>query len=170
MILATFDPSGRTGVAWGSVDSGAPSATTYRLPDDSHSHALSVLRQSAVGLFRHYGVTHVCVEAPLLKINRQCSAASLYFQVSVTAVILEAAASCTIPDSRIELVPVERWRKSFLGGNGRFSTEDAKAGALARCRLLGWPVVDHNSAEAAGMWFWKMATTNPRWRPTRLAA
>jgi hypothetical protein len=88
----------------------------------------------------------------------------------VTAVILEAAASCKIPDSRLELVPVERWRKSFLGGTGFFSTEDAKIGALNRCHLLGWPVIDHNAAEACGLFFHAMARRSPKWRPTRAAA
>jgi hypothetical protein len=56
-----------------------------------------------------------------------------------------------------QTVRISTWRKHFLG-NGRLPTKEAKAAALARCRVLGWDAPDHNAAEAAGIWDWAGAT------------
>ena len=104
----------------------------------------------------------LAIEAPMRQINSAHSAESLIVLVSLHAVAREAAraagvAKCDLPDCKT-------WRKAFLGRSD-LSTADAKAAAIQRCKILGWPVEDHNVAEACGLWFHAMALKYPRWRP-----
>src|SRR6202790_5370466 len=62
---------------------------------------------------------------------------------------------------RLEIAPISTWRKHFLG-RGNAPGVLAKEMALERCALLGWggwgAGIDHNAAEAAGIWDWAGAT------------
>ena len=59
-------------------------------------------------------------------------------------------------------VPVATWRLYFLGA-GNLKGNIAKARAVDLCARLGWGNdIDHNAAEAAGMWLWACAKIAPR--------
>lgn len=59
-------------------------------------------------------------------------------------------------------VPVATWRLYFLG-SGKLKKAEAKARAVDTCARLGWGRdLDHNAAEAAGMWLWGCARIAPR--------
>jgi len=58
---------------------------------------------------------------------------------------------------RLEIAPISTWRKHFIG-KGNAPGVHAKVMAMDRCHLLGWFPIDHNSAEAAGIWDWAGAT------------
>ena len=63
---------------------------------------------------------------------------------------------------KITEVPVATWRVYALG-SGKLKKDVAKARAVALCARLGWGEgIDHNAAEAAGMWLWACAKVAPR--------
>ena len=63
---------------------------------------------------------------------------------------------------KITEVPVATWRLYALG-SGHLKKDVAKARAVALCARLGWGEgIDHNAAEAAGMWLWACAKVAPR--------
>ena len=58
-------------------------------------------------------------------------------------------------------VPVATWRLYFLG-SGKLKRDIAKARAVETCARLGWGEgINHNAAEAAGMWLWACAKVAP---------
>jgi hypothetical protein len=68
-------------------------------------------------------------------------------------------------DVRTVEVSVATWRLYFLGA-GNLKGADAKARAVALCARLGWgDDLDHNAAEAAGLWLWGCAQVAPRLVP-----
>lgn len=154
MLLALDISIEGTGVAWGK--SGArPQSTVWKLPAGKAqlTRALGCLRQSVFDLSRHIGTRTVVLEAWMQRIDRKHGAYTHYCLTSLQAVAREAGASA---GAAVELVDVATWRKHFLG-RGDLSTDDAKAGAIARCRQLNYPFADHNAAEACGMWDWGIA-------------
>lgn len=54
---------------------------------------------------------------------------------------------------RLELAPINTWKKHFLG-TAKLKRAEAKRAAVERCRLLGWDAGDDNQADAAGIWDW----------------
>jgi len=65
-------------------------------------------------------------------------------------------------DVKVIEVAVATWRVYFLG-SGKLKKAVAKARAVDTCALLGWGRdLDHNAAEAAGMWLWACAKIAPR--------
>lgn len=65
-------------------------------------------------------------------------------------------------DVKVIEVAVATWRVYFLG-SARLKKDDAKSRAVALCGRLGWGEgIDHNAAEAGGMWLWACAKVAPR--------
>src|SRR5690606_34904388 len=62
---------------------------------------------------------------------------------------------------RFERGHVQQVRRHFLG-QGRPS--NPKRAVMDRCRLLGWPVADHNCADAAALWCWAKSTYDKSFR------
>jgi crossover junction endodeoxyribonuclease RuvC len=51
----------------------------------------------------------------------------------------------------IERHKVADVRGFFINRRG-LKTDDAKVAVMRRCRKLGWPVIDHNAADACALW------------------
>ena len=53
-------------------------------------------------------------------------------------------------------------RAHFIGARNT-KRVDAKRETIARCRMLGWPAVDDNAADALAAWSYTCALIDPRW-------
>ena len=65
--------------------------------------------------------------------------------------------------------PVQAWRAGVLG-NGRMKGPVAKARMVEMCKRLKWPAIDHNAAEACGIWIWACGEIKMRRMLSGLAA
>jgi hypothetical protein len=68
--------------------------------------------------------------------------------------IAKAAGTTVVP------AHIATWRKHILG-RGNLSGDDAKRAMMTLCRQLNWPAVDHNAAEAGGIWLWACGFRRP---------
>jgi crossover junction endodeoxyribonuclease RuvC len=66
-------------------------------------------------------------------------------------------------DTRIQVreATVSNVRAFFLGTN-RIKRDEAKVATKRRCRELGWPVTDDNSADALALWAYMVNIVSPQ--------
>lgn len=165
-MLLALDISLTTGWAFGGPTDPAPTGGVWRFQEGKHNfpRALVSMRQSVLRVLCNPGITHMVVEAPMLKIDRWHSAYSLYMLVSLGAVAREVAQErgvpLTDPASNV-------WRKA-VHGHGNLSTDDAKRAAETRCKQLGWSFVDDNEAEAKCIWYHTATQLWPKWPPAKV--
>jgi hypothetical protein len=58
-------------------------------------------------------------------------------------------------------VSVGAIRGHFIGDRGLYR-DAAKRAVMAKCQQLGWPVTDHNAADAAACWSYAAAIIDPK--------
>jgi Holliday junction resolvasome RuvABC endonuclease subunit len=90
---------------------------------------------------------HVVMEAPL-PAQGQASTMVAMQQFGLAAM---AEASCWRNDVRLHQIAASTVRKAVMG-TGRFKAGTAKAEVMRFCVAQGWPVPDHNSADACLTW------------------
>lgn len=156
-----LDPSTTAfGVACGGERDGSPRAFTWKLggaEDHVFDRTLSVAFGSAYELFLACKATDAFIEAPIIVSDR--SAHTMMALVQLAGAVRAAAARAGV---RTHMVASSTVRKFFCG-HGR--PENPKCAVQERCKLLGWPVSDDNSADAAATWAYGMAKVCPRWAP-----
>lgn len=163
-MLACFDLSSTTGVAWGTAQHRAPVPEVWNLPKGDLDRTLCMLRQQAMQHFQVTKTTHVAIELSMERTSREHSTFSLIFLKSLEAVVREAAARHGLA-APIGLVRPETWRKAFLG-KGTMERADAKRAAKRRCEQLGWDYLgSEDAAEACGLWYYSAGHLWPKWRP-----
>lgn len=164
-MILSLDISLTTGWAVGGEKDMQPGSGVWRFPEGPHNlaRALVSMRQSVMRVLCDPKMTHMVVEAPLLKIDREHSAYSLYMLVSLGAVAREVAQERGIP---VTDPSSNEWRKAVFG-KGNYTTVEAKRAAEGRCKQLKWTFADHNEAEAKCIWYYEATRRWPRWSPTR---
>jgi hypothetical protein len=100
----------------------------------------------------------IAIEAPVPKFDKS-------LQNGMRGVVLGLACCKSVQVLEVE---VQTWRKYALGF-GNLKGVVAKAQCVELCGRLGWKVpttkrgnVDHNAAEAAGIWLWACAQVEPK--------
>ena len=153
MQILALDVASRMGVAAGAPGE-RPRLSAVNLSREFDSHAdifCRALRWVTLRLSEE-PPDLVVLEQPLLKHD-----SSMLF--GLRGVMF--AAVCHHGIKWLEVSP-PTWRKYFVG-KGHLKGPEAKARAVALCARLGWgDALDHNAAEAAGMWLWGCAQVAPR--------
>ncbi len=153
-VILALDPGKRTGVALGvpgarPVLSVVNFARTHDGPEDIFACTLETDKP-----------TLLAIEAPIPPSQKAglTNFDTTLIAIGLSAIFRGAARERSIP---IKLAPIGSWRKYVLGC-GNLKGADAKAGMVRLCRGLGWGDVDHNAAEAAGIWLYACALTAPK--------
>lgn len=152
MRVLALDPATITGVADG-IAGGTPVLSTVHLrksPDDDFQDIMCRAAAWMIGRLEARDMPRVVVlETPVPPL------ASRNFDSTRLAMGLDGLWT-GIARSRglyVRHVTVSSWRKGVLG-NGRLKGPVAKARMVEMCKRLKWPAIDHNAAEAAGVWLW----------------
>lgn len=165
MLLALDLSSVATGFAFGDESCGAPKTGVWRLPgaaDDVFDRTLSVLGESIVSLCRVIKAKWVAIEAPIIAYGseKNRSAHTAATMLLLTGVARGAAYTATKRNA--SLVASSTVRKHFVGQG---FPDNPKQAVLARCRLLGWQVEQHDAADAAALFAYEMSVHEPKWAP-----
>lgn len=169
MIFALDLNSHRCGWAVGGPEDPRPRVGSWQLfgtqTEDDLARSLATLYRSIADLSRLLKPRFVYYEAPF---NAQdgrgkTNATSIRSGLSLAAIAMAAgrnAGAITKP------ISTQTWRKTFCG-HGR--PEDPKGATMDRCALLGWPVNNHDEADAAGVWCHAMCIEYRHWAPNSTA-
>lgn len=112
---------------------------------------------SDLGKLLHPNIVYY--EAPFDNHRGNTNHRSARGQFSVAAIAMAAGLNA---GAQVVPVQVQSWRKTFCG-HGR--PEDPKAATMARCRLFGWEVDNHDEADAVGIWVHAMSLRYASWAP-----
>lgn len=162
VILSVDINSVRSGYAFGGPKDGTPRAGCWSLPGGGDlPRACANLYSSITSLS---GLIHpdiIVIEAPLLMGGHLDGARPAVVLISLYGAACAAAGNV---DARVIDAKIQTWRKFFIG-HGNLPGAVAKERALDRCQQLRWPALNHDQAEACGIWAWAMATNFPKWAP-----
>lgn len=164
-VIALDLNSKRCGVACGGERDGAPRCYSWPLfgmaSEDDMARSWAVLYTSISDLCKVIHPRFVYYEAPF---NPQDGKGHTNAQAIRSGLSLAAIAMAAGRNSGAVTKPghTQSWRKTFVG-QGR--PADPKEATLARCRLLGWKVNNHDEADAAGLWAHAMSLHFPKWAP-----
>lgn len=169
MILALDCSTTCTGFAFGGECNGSPRGGIWKLPgadplnlDDS----LGKLSEAILGMAKFIGARHVCIEAPMRKIDRFHSTQSAMALIQLTGA---ARAAAWRAKAMIHLYPAGTIRKYFIG-HGTLEGDVAKSLVQQRCTQLGWHFENHDHADAIAVWAYGMSQLYPRWSPNKMRA
>lgn len=164
-MLVAIDASTRsTGFAFGGVGDGCPRGGCWSLPGcDEHvfDTTLARITESVSELCRMVRAEHLMIEAPLLLVDQQHSAATAMALIQLTGAVRAAAKRA---GARVHLASVQTVRKHFIG-SAHLKRAEAKAAVMARCRQLGWPCINDDQGDANAVWAFGMASIYPKWAP-----
>lgn len=169
MILALDCSTTCTGFAFGGEQDGSPRGGIWKLPgadplnlDDS----LGKLSEAILGIAKFIGARHVCIEAPMRKIDRFHSAQSAASLLQITGA---ARAAAWRAKATTHLYAVGTIRAYFIG-NGGLPGPEGKRLVQQRCNQLGWPYQNADHADANAVWAYGMSQLYPRWSPKQARA
>lgn len=146
-MLLACDLSLSSGFAIGEPKS-LPRTLTVKLYNEL-PRALYGLRSWVYETCRAEGIDFVAIEKVLNTVVYGSGGAHrALLMTSLQAVTIEAAWASGV--RRIELVPVQTWRKHWIG-RGDYPREEAKRRAMQRCDQLGILYDSDDAAEAAGI-------------------
>lgn len=164
-MLVAIDASTRsTGFAFGGQNDGSPRGGCWVLPGaDEHVFDLTLSKaaESIGELCRMVRADHLMIEAPLLLVDREHSAATAMALIQLTGAIRAAAKRA---GAKVHLASVQTVRKHFIGV-GNLKRDEAKKAVMDRCRLLGWSVKNDDQGDATAVWAYGMARLYPKWAP-----
>lgn len=167
MISLACDLSYHSGWAADAGDGTRPTSGVWELPKAA---SLRVMGPTLARLRDHFekaldtrGVEIVALEEPFMSYGARNSKTQLLLW-NLNGVCQEVCARRGI---ECVLVVPKRWRAFFIG-DSVVTTDAAKAAAIQRCRDLDWPAVDHNAAEACGIWAWLKAGNEMGWQARAL--
>jgi hypothetical protein len=149
MRVLALDPATITGVADG-IAGGTPVLSTVHLrksPDDDFDDLMDRAARWMLERLASDPPRVLVLETPVPPL------ASRNFDSTKVAMGLDGLWT-GIARSRgvyVRHARVQEWRAGVLG-NGRMKGPVAKARMVEMCKRLKWPAIDHNAAEAAGVW------------------
>jgi len=154
-VIVALDAARRTGFAIGAPGDERPKLGTRRLATDETDEPVDVFRRADRWfgrLLAEVKPVALVIELPIPPSNvwGATNFATSVILIGLFAIFIGKAAAA---DVRIVEAPINAWRKYFLG-IGDLKGDDAKRASERQCRILGWEAVDHNAAEAAGIWSW----------------
>lgn len=160
-LLALDISATNTGCAFG-IEGAAPVLRSVSLTSQNSGETCAKLMKWVSARIKEYEPDQVIIEAALLVANSGASADTARLALEMAGCV-KATVWLRIGKATHE-VPVQTWRKSFLG-RGRFGKEVdaggkktsggqvAKREALAMCKRLGWETLgEDDRAEAAGVY------------------
>lgn len=164
MIIGVDASTVATGFAFGGPGDGAPRGGVWKLPGPDELVFDRTLGSAHDMLFmycRNLKAEHVAIEAPLLLVDAHHSAHTAMSLIQLTGALRAAAhrAGC-----KVHLISVQSARSYFIG-TARLKRKEAKQAVMDRCKLLGWPFLDDNQADANAVWALAMARVFPKWAP-----
>lgn len=156
MRILALDVATRMGVADGQPGE-RPALTTVNLGRELDTHA-DVFARACLWIVRR-----ILDQRPHKIITEQpVGIHDSALLMGLRGVMLGLARAHDVP---VVEVSVQTWRRYFLG-HGNLKKDAAKARAVETCALLGWGHgIDHNAAEAGGIWLWACAREQPRMVP-----
>lgn len=163
MISAAFDPSYTTGWAHCAGDGTRPASGVWDIPKAPTLRSLGATK-SRIAKLTHDLLTSrevkiVAIEEPFQSFGAKNSMT----QIVLWSLNGEIQRVCHDLNIECVVVPPARWRSLFLGG-GNWKRDAAKDCAVQRCRDLDWPAIDHNAAEAVGLWAWLKSGNEVGWQ------
>lgn len=160
-VLA-LDLSGKTGWCFdGETPAASPIFGTWVLPVAGEDYGAAFVRLEDMLDDR---ITRRCpdiiaFEKPLdPRFNGATNLTTFFFLIGLAAIVEARAWRRGIRD--IRAVPVGSWRSNFTGLRHQ-PKGDIKGPTMARCRQLGWAIQDDNQGDAAGLWSFVKAHTDP---------
>jgi hypothetical protein len=171
-VILALDPAKKCGVAIGAPGerphlSVVNFARELDEPEDIFARSLKWIDRALDGVI---GVgngfvldkpTLLAIEAPIAPSEKFgfTTFDTTLIALGLSAIFRGSARARGIP---IMLAPINSWRKYCLS-RGNLKGRDAKAAMIRLCRGLGWgDAIDHNAAEAAGIFLWASGQINPR--------
>jgi hypothetical protein len=169
VLILALDPATRTGYTVGAVGADKPTLGTVnfggRLHDDHADIFARALRWielqfSSRSVFGVPGV--LAIEEPVApwQVQGETQYAATKIALGLQAIFQGAARAQGI---QIITAPVRTWRKYALGA-GNMKGADAKRAIMRLAKQLGWwdESLDHNAAEACGIWLYACGQCNPK--------
>jgi hypothetical protein len=163
-ILA-LDPATKTGWCIGAVGE-RPTLGMTNLGRDLDDH-FDVFARASRWIDLQIGPSAIMEPPDVLAIERPIPPSQQFgrtnFDTSAIALGLFAIFTAAARGRGIKILPahIGSWRKYALG-RGDLNGADAKRGMVRLVKGLGWGDVEHNAAEAAGMFLWASGQINPR--------
>lgn len=160
-ILA-LDLSGIVGHAYGPATTArvAPLCGAWTLPKHGGLGArMAAFENELIAAIALHDPRCIVMEAPLPPTGQASTMVAMQ-QFGLAAMTESAAYRASVPVYQIASSTV---RKAIMG-TGRFPTGEAKQHVLAWCLNQGWPVPDHNAADACIVWLYaarKIAAGSP---------
>lgn len=145
-ILA-LDLSSRTGWAYGGKEDAAPLCGVWVLAPGELGKMLASFENELEDAIVFHKPSLIMVEAPLPP--TAVSNANVWRQQLGLAALAEATAYRH--DIRFREMAASTIRREILG-TARFPNGNAKTAVLTHCQNRGWPVPDHNAADACVTW------------------
>lgn len=145
--IFTLDLSTTVGWAYGHPGDERPMCGTWLLPTGDLGRMFASLENELDDALIFHRPRLILIEAPLPP-TATSNATTWHHQIGEDACVRATAYrhSVEVRDQAVSTV-----RKEVLG-TGRFPGGDAKAAVLAHCARRGWPVPDHNAADACVLW------------------
>jgi hypothetical protein len=164
MLVLAIDPATRTGWCSGAVG-GKPRLGTVNFAGVDHPdvfaramHWIDVQVSSDACMGRP---DVLAIEEPVapFQVQGQTQWATTQIALGLQGIFQGAARR---HDIKVITAPIRTWRKYTLGA-GAMKGADAKAAMVQLVRQLGWAdeEIDHNAAEAAGIWLYAGAQAAP---------
>ena len=163
MKVAAFDISAKnTGLAIGDGD-GPPDLRSYSSSGSCDAETLCNLMKWVSGVLKSERPDAVAIEAAILMANASASASTARLALELAGVVKATVWLRT--GKRAHEIPVQSWRRSFLGKNPAAQTDPvtgrkvaagkiAKQQAIDLCGRLGWNCMgEDDRAEAAGLFY-----------------
>ena len=169
-IVLALDIATKTGFAHDSPEDGRPLTGVFRAPapegdaEDGweFGRTFAGYRRWLVGLIGMVKPATVAFEAPLQivqgnrsKVRTNQNTIRILFGLAAITEMVIAEAGVRPYEANVMTV------KRHFAGSGHAD----KAAMKARCRQLGWQIVDDNAADAAALWAYMKALEDPKWAP-----
>jgi Holliday junction resolvasome RuvABC endonuclease subunit len=164
MLLAIDGSTVCTGFAFGGERDGSPKGGIWKLPggDDLNMDCTLGSLAKQIRMFATFvNAKHICIEAPILKVDRYHSAASAKALIQLTGAMRGAAWEAS---ARIHLYTVEEVREYFTGQK-YLPGPEGKLAVQRRCQKLGWTYQNDDEADAKAVWAYGMSLNFPLWSP-----
>jgi Holliday junction resolvasome RuvABC endonuclease subunit len=161
-VLA-LDTSTHTGFAHCSDDPAKPVFGTFHLPGwrrESVGKSYAALHRFISAKIAEHRFTHVVIERPLtVHAHAQDAGKNADLAAALLGFVAIAECAAEMGGARCHVESPSTIRKHFVG-NGR--PKDPKAAVMARCRQLGWRIMDDNQADALATWDYAVAHLKSR--------
>ncbi|MDB5612122.1 MAG: hypothetical protein JWP25_9022 [Bradyrhizobium sp.] len=156
MLVMAIDPATKSGFCEGAT-SATPRICTVNFrhdasdgPEDICGHAIAWFADR----MKSNPPNLIAIEQPFPSQSFDTSLITLGLYAIFTGI-----AKCK--DVELLTVPIQTWRKYFLG-RGNLKGDEAKRQCVKLCAQLGWKADDHNGAEAAGIFSFACSQVAPR--------